>query len=195
MNIQVLPTALSNQNYLKTKTITVFFILLHSIMLFSQEKFSIDVFLEPNSTSIADEYGNQQFALNTLVNFSIQLKETDSGYFFLGQSIEYANLTGGEYFRYAILQVGYSFNPFILKNLTANVAVNYGITKRWSQGFTNYGATFDLSYRFSDRLKLASLVQLVRRNDVEESMDMGGDMHRLSFFLGIKLDLFRIRTI
>lgn len=178
------------------RNIIIVLFVLHSGFMLSQEHFSVDVYLDPNSISTSDASGNQQSAINTLVHVSVPIKETDAGYIFLGQSVQYSNLPNDDYFRYAILQVGYNLQSFIFKDMSASAAINYGLTKRYSQGFTNYGATFDLSYRFSDRFKLSSLLQVVRRNDMEVELGMNGThMYKTCLFFGIKFDLFRVNYI
>lgn len=179
------------------KNIIIIFLLFHTTCLLSQERISIDVFLGLKTTGIDNEYQSQQKVINTLTNFSLQLKETDFGHFFIGQSLEYANLQDGPCYRYAFLQIGYSFSqPILLRKMTANVAVNYAITRRWSEGFNSYGGTFDLSYKFSDSIKLASLIQMVRRTDIENHIPNGHNIiYEFNFFVGIKIDLFRVRNI
>ena len=179
---------------IKRSTITLF-LLSSPIILSSQEKITVDLFLDPKLALIEDDHGNKPFTFNPLVNVSVQLKKRPSGYFFFGQSIEYANLFGGKYLRYSIIQAGYTFNePFFTDRFETSIAVNYGITRRWSRGFTNYGGTLDFSYRISNRLKLASLFQLVRRTDIENPLS-SPPIFRYSFFLGIKLDTFSINNV
>lgn len=156
----------------------------------SQEKFSIDVSLDPKLALMRDDYGNTPFTLNSLINFSVQLSQLEHGYYFFGQSVEYANLSGGEYFRYSILQVGYAFNRFPFSDrIEASMALNYGIVKRWTFDFSNFGAIFNLSYAFTDRLRVTSLMQVVRRTDIESPND-SEDIYRTSFFLGLRFDVF-----
>jgi hypothetical protein len=175
------------------KNLTFIFLFLCSTVALTQERFAVDVFFNPSSSSVNEGNVNQQSAFHTLINVSVEMKQTNSGYFFLGQSAEYANFLDGAYFRLAFLRAGYTFNEFLLRRMTASAAINYGLTRRWSQGFTNYGATFDISYRFSDRLKLASLFQIVRRNDLEIPMGINRkSIHSLGFFVGIKFNLFAI---
>jgi len=178
------------------KKIFVVLFTLHSSLVLSQEHFSVDVYFDPNSISISDANGNQQSAINTLVNVSVPIKDTDSGHIFLGQSIQYVNMLDEQYMRYAILQIGYSFRSFIFKKMMAGAAINYGLTKRWSQGFTNYGATFDLSYQLNARLKLSSLFQIIRRNDMEVKLGAGTpQIYKTCLFFGLKFDLFRVNYI
>jgi hypothetical protein len=177
------------------KKLILTLLLLQGSMVSSQEYFSFDLYFDPSAMATTDVNGDQQSSMNALVNVSVPIKTTDTGHFFLGQSVEYANLLDEEYFRYALLQVGYSFRSFIFKKMMASTAVNYGMTKRWSQGFTNYGATFDLSYNFSNRLKIASMFQVVRRSDMEADLGLDSSMFRSSFFIGLKLDLFRVSYI
>ncbi len=156
----------------------------------SQEKFSIDVSLDPKLALMRDDYGNTPFTLNSLVNFSVQLQQLEHGYYFFGQSVEYANLSGGKYFRYSILQVGYTFNKFPLSDrIEASMALNYGIVKRWTFDFSNFGAIFNLSYAFTDRLRISSFMQDVRRTDIESPND-SEDIYRTSFCLGLRFDVF-----
>jgi hypothetical protein len=178
------------------KNVIVFILVLQTGFTLAQEHFSVDVYFDPNSISMSNANGNQQSAINTLVNVSVPIKETESGHFFLGQSFQYASLANEQYYRYAILQVGYSLRSFLLKNMIASAAVNYGLTKTHSQGFTNYGTTFDLSYNFNDRLKVSSLLQVVRRNDKEVHMGINRThIYKSCLFIGIKFDLFRVHYI
>lgn len=155
----------------------------------SQEKISFDVFLDPKLAMLEDDHGNTPFTLNSLTNFSVQLRQQDYGYYFFGQSLEYADLSGGTYLRYSPIQVGYTFNqlPFS-ERLEASIAINYGVVKRWSFDFNNFGAIMDLSFAFTENIKVVSLMQVVRRSDIE-SPTKSEEIYRTSFFLGFRFNV------
>jgi len=154
----------------------------------SQESFSLDVLVDPKLAMMTDDYGNSPLTLNSLVNASVQFEQRDFGYYFLGQSLEYADLHGGTYIRYSILQFGYTFNrlPFS-DRIESSVALNYGIVKRWSFDFANFGGILDLAYCISERFKLTCLMQVVRRTDIESPTD-DPTIYRASFFVGFKFN-------
>ncbi len=158
----------------------------------SQEVFSVDVFLDPKMASKKDGHGNTPFTLNFLLNGSIQLEQGKSGYYSLGQSIEYADLAGGEYVRYSPIQIGYTINSFgFAEDIEATMTLNYGIIRRWGRSFTSYGSNFDLSYSFTDYLKLTSLLQIVQRSDIENPATKNA-LLKASVFVGLKLNIFKI---
>ena len=162
---------------------------------FSQEKFSLDVLFDPKMATFEDDHGNKPFTLNVLTGFSLQSAQRTFGYYFFGQSIEYAELQGGNYLRYSIIQVGYTFNRIPkLQSLECSVSANYGYTRRWSQGFTNYGANFELAYALTNSMKITSLLQIVRRTDIEE-FDNKDMIHRASFFMGVKFNIANMNNI
>lgn len=176
------------------KIVCLFSLIIFSDVMVSQEVFSVDVLLDGKLAIMKDDHGNTPFTLNGLVNYSAQLRQQKLGYFFVGQSVEYANLFGGEYLRYSIAQLGYTFNRFsFAKNLEASMAINYGIVDRWSLHFANFGGFCDLSYAFGRSFKFTSLVQVVRRTDIESArMPI---IYRTSVFFGIKLNLFDLSGI
>tara|TARA_R110002073_G_scaffold128999_6_gene275286 strand:- start:52263 stop:52838 length:576 start_codon:yes stop_codon:yes gene_type:complete len=178
------------------KIITILVVLFFSEKMASQEMFSVDVFADPKLAIMTDDYGNKPFTPNLLVNFSVQSKQLESGYYFFGQALEYADLHGGKYFRYSVLQVGYTFNriPILSERIETSIAFNYGIVKRWSFDFANIGATMDLSYCVSDKIKFTSLLQFVRRTDIESPNDSIA-IYRTSVFLGFRVNLSGINVI
>jgi hypothetical protein len=160
----------------------------------SQEKFSVDLFIDPSMALSSDSYGNVGFTPNLMSNVSVQLSQGNYGYFSIGQSIEYGDLYGGEYWRYSIVQVGYTINQFSFSDrLETTLALNYGITSRWHQGFTNYGCNIDISYCITDNLKLTSLLQVVRRTDIECPIQKKS-LFRSSVFIGLKMNLFDVNV-
>ena len=170
-------------------------ILFFSNNLSSQEMFSVDVFVDPKMAMKKDSHGNNPFTLDLLVNYSVQFEQRAFGYYSIGQSIEYADLYGGEYLRYSLLQVSYTFNRFSFTDrLEATIALNFGMIKRWAKGYNNYGGNFDIAFAFTDRIKLTSLLQIVKRTDIENPMKKHA-IFRASVFLGFKLNLSKITMI
>ena len=177
------------------KIITILVVLFISEKIASQEMFSVDVFADPKLAIMTDDYGNKPFTPNLLVNFSVQSKQLDYGYYFFGQALEYADLYGGKYFRYSVLQVGYTMNRFSFSDrIETSIALNYGIVKRWSFDFANIGGTVDLTYCLTEKLKFTSLLQVVRRTDIESPNDSEA-IYRTSVFLGLRLNLSGINVI
>jgi len=174
-------------------------LLLFTTSIFSQERLSMDVFADAKLAFTEDDHGNDAGTLDVLINVSYQFKQSRLGYFYLGQGVEYANLAGGSFFRYSIINAGYTFNTLLeSKKLETSVALNYGLTKRWSQGFTNYGGTVDLAYAINNWLKFTTVYQLTRRNDLEFTNNLSRStalidpVHRSSFFFGFKINLARL---
>lgn len=178
------------------KALFLFLVLsMYSFELLPQEKFSVDVFMDPSMAVMNDDYGNDGFTPNLLMNVSVQLGQREYGYFSVGQSLEYADLYGGEYFRYSIIQLGYTINQFSFSDrLETTFAVNYGITKRWSKGYTNFGCTVDISYCINPNIKLTSLIQLVERTDIMNPMKRD-PIVKPSVFVGLKFNLFDVRPL
>lgn len=177
------------------KIICVLCLIFYSTDLLPQEMFSVDVFADPKMAVQKDDHGNTPFTLNVLMNCSVQFKQREYGYYSLGQSLEYADLDGGRYMRYSFIQVGYTFNRFgFTDKLEASVALNYGLIRRWSRGFCNYGSNFDISYSFSDRLKFTSLLQVVRRLDIESPVEKNA-IFRASVFFGLKFNISPINNM
>lgn len=176
------------------KKLLLLCILLFSLKSFTQSKASTNIFLDPKMAMVKDEHGNKPFTLNFLTGFSLELKQRNAGYFFFGQTLEYADLYDGNYLRYSIIQIGYTFNniPY-LKNTELSFSANYGITRRWSNWYTNYGVNSGISYKISDSLKVTSLLQLVRRTDLETIHT--GAIFRASFFFGVRFDITRLYNI
>lgn len=171
------------------KIILSLILLLFSKVIISQESFSLDVLVDPKLALMHDDYGNSPMTINSLISASVQFKQRDFGYYFLGQSIEHVDLAGGTYLRYSILQVGYTFNRFSFSDrIESSLALNYGIVKRFSVDFSNFGGILDFAYCFSERLKFTCLMQVVKRTDIESSTD-DPTIYRTSFFVGLKLNL------
>ena len=78
-------------------------LLLQGSMVSSQEYFSFDLYFDPSAMTTTDVNGDKQSSMNALVNVSVPIKTTDTGHFFLGQSVEYANLLDEEYYTNADL--------------------------------------------------------------------------------------------
>ena len=160
--------------------------------LHSQEFISADLFFDPKLALTKDQHNNTGNTANFLTNISLQLEQDRFGYAFIGQSLEYADLSGGAYFRYAYLQFGYTIDYFpFAQKFEASAAVNLGTTYRWGKGYNNYGGYFDLAYKFNERLKLVGLLQFVRRTEIESEVNPE-PIIRTSFFVGLRYDVLSL---
>ena len=156
--------------------------------------FSVDFFADPKMAIKKDGHGNNPFTLDLLVNYSFQFEQRALGYYSIGQSVEYADLDAGKYMRFSFIQVGYTFNRFVTDRLETTVALNYGMIRRWSKGYTNYGGNFDIAYALTNGLKVTSLFQLVRRVDLENPVKRNA-IYRFSIFLGLKFNISKVTMI
>ena len=149
---------------------------------FGQEKISFNASFDGRLTLLGDDKGNEPLTLNTLIRFELQGNQQGYGFMFLAPEYEYADLSGGEYHRYSV-NMGYTFNRFIVDRLEVGGSMGFGFIVRDSRTYLSMGFQADLGYRLTDRLRTMITVQFIDRTDVPRLYLRGSLFGGLKFYI------------
>lgn len=166
---------------------------LSSFQLFSQQKIALDLYQDMKLAFMEDDYGNTPFTLNGVAMITLEFKRDKTGHFFAGQSLEYADLAGGIYRRYAFMLAGYKFLDVFLPNVNVASHLDYGYVNRFGRQYVNVAGSMRLSYKLNDRWELSTLFQYQRRKDIENPI-LPDPIIRFSLLAGINVHLFTFKT-
>ncbi|MFK5981499.1 MAG: hypothetical protein QM499_01195 [Flavobacteriaceae bacterium] len=96
--------------------------------------------------------------------------------------LEYADLSGGTYLRYA-MGLGYTFR--LPLNLAISTSFDFGLINRPTKSVTTFSSNgiFEVSYKITPRLKVSALNTIAQRNDLD--VMWGGSHWTHSFYGGV----------
>lgn len=147
---------------------------------------SVAIYQDAKFLFIGDkERGYEAGTIDIVARLKMQGNQDKYGYLIVFPEYEYAEIEG-IYKRYSA-NVGYTFNKLILDRFEANISLGYGWIDRYSMSSWSFGASSELTYKITDRLKFNLLLQGTERKDLE--VLWGNNAFRISGFIGIEVNL------
>lgn len=129
---------------------------------------------------LGDDKGNDAFTINT--NIALELRQdlgrTDV---VMRPEFEYANLAGGDLFRYSA-NFGLNFRD-ILPKTEFTTTLGYGLIHRNQMAYASFGANLQTTYFVTQRIGIFADAEFIQRNDVVNTPI------RFSGKIGIKIKL------
>ena len=135
---------------------------------------------------IGDGKNNSAITLNILTKVEIPIIKLKNNYIAVYPSIEYADLTGGNFQRYAI-GGSYHVNT-IYRNIGATAFIDIGNIYRKNRSFLSYSMTGELSYTINNWIQLIGSQQITQRKDLK-TLYNSKKAFLISGFFGVKLSL------
>jgi hypothetical protein len=167
------------------KKLSILFMLLISLITYSQPNISIQSVQDIRLAIIGDNRGNDAFTTNVLTTFKMNGHQFDTGYLSVGFAFEYADINEN-YSRWSG-NVGWVFNQLIFKDFEVALYGNYGFINRWGNGFLSFGAVSEINYKLNDNFKLSLIGQATERNDLKYRY--GTTIPKFSIFFGVEINL------
>ena len=131
-------------------------------------------------------YDEDAFRLNLLTRLKLEGKQKSIGYVTIYPEFEYADLNTAPYTRISF-NGGYTFNT-LLKNFETGAYIGWGLIQRGdSVSYRSWGILGDVSYIMSNRFKLTSALQFVKRGDLKYKYGTKG--LKPSVFFGIEFKI------
>lgn len=163
------------------------YILLFCFTAQSQSGVSLSVFQDVKFAIQGDEArGYKAGTLDIVARFKMQGNQDKYGYLIVFPEYEYAEIDG-IYKRYSV-NVGYTLNKLIIKNLEITPSVGYGWIDRYGLSTYSYSLGLELMYKLSDRFKIGFNNQLTQRSDLKNLWGKGKLGY--SFFAGIEYKIY-----
>jgi len=135
---------------------------------------------------VGDQKGNDPLTVNFLSKVEVPVYNLKKNHFSTYLSVEYADLVGKNYKRYA-LGVGYVVKS-IYKRIGAGAYLDFGKIYRQKQGFSSFSLSGELDYKINNRLKLIVTQQLTHRKDLKVLYNSKNG-YVISGFVGLKYSL------
>ena len=130
-----------------------------------QDNVSVSIHQDGRLFFVGDDKGNEAVTPNVLLRFNLKCKQDKIGYGFIFPEVEFADLQGGDYYRYS-LNGGYTFNQ-ITPNLEASLTGGYGLIHRNGLAYRSFGCSGILSYKLG-RFSPSLILQGVDRTDINK---------------------------
>lgn len=161
----------------------------------AQNGINVGIYQDAKLAVAKDNHGNSPFTLDTRLEVMLAPHNVKE-HMMLGLTLEYADLSEFNYFRYGV-QGGYSWNEFECLGLfDYNVAVFVGggiITRNFPEdndGFLSLEASLEYSVILTDRWFLALKGTMTQRGDLEVFGDDSASFRpwhwKPNFYIGIK---------
>jgi len=160
-------------------------ILLFPLLIFSQENIMLEGLFDPRLMILGDGKSYGAGTADFKIGVELQGKQFEWYYFAMKAQYEYADLKP-RYISY-LISAGWTFNQFLPENLNTGIFLTTGFIHRFGTSFFTYGATGEISYKLTDRLKLTIQYQAIKRGDLKymwQENKVG-----ISNYLGIKYKL------
>jgi hypothetical protein len=160
-----------------------FIVVLYS---YGQNKLEISLQQDVRLFLVGDQKGNNPLTTNILSKIEIPIYNLKKNHFSTYISLEYADLAGKNYKRYA-LGAGYVVKS-IYRRIGAAAYVDFGKIYRQDEGFSSFGLSGELNYKINDRLKFICTQQLTHRKDLKILYNTENE-YIISGFIGLKYRL------
>ena len=135
---------------------------------------------------IGDSKTNNVLTLNILTKVEIPIIRFPNNHISIYPSVEYADLAGDNFQRYAI---GASYHMSkIYPKIGATAFFDIGNIYRQNSPFLSYSITGELSYRINHWLKIIGSQQVTQRNDLKTLYNNKNEF-LISGFFGVKISL------
>lgn len=135
---------------------------------------------------VGDQKGNYPLTTNLLSKVEIPVYRFQKNHLSTYISVEYADLVGKNYKRYA-LGAGYIVKS-IYRRIGAGAYLDFGKIYRQKEGFLSFSLSGELNYKINDRLKFVATQQLTQRKDLKVLYNSKNE-YVISGFIGLKYSL------
>ena len=135
---------------------------------------------------VGDDKGNDPLTVNLLSRIEIPVYNLKKNHLSTYLSVEYADLLGKNYKRYAI-GAGYVVKS-VYGKIGAGAYADYGKIYRQKEGFYSFSLSGELNYKINNKLKLICTWQLTEREDLKVLYNCE-ENYIVSGFIGIKYRL------
>jgi len=135
---------------------------------------------------VGDQKGNDPLTVNFLSKIEIPVYSFQKNHLSTYISVEYADLVGENYKRYA-LGVGYIVKSFY-RRIGAGAYLDYGKIYRQKEGFFSFSLSGELNYKINNRLKFIATQQLTHRKDLKVLYNSKNG-YVISGFIGLKYSM------
>ncbi len=135
---------------------------------------------------VGDQKGNDPLTINFLSKVEIPVYNLKKNHLSTYFSVEYADLVGKNYQRYA-LGAGYVVKS-IYRRIGAGAYLDFGKIYRKKQGYFSYSLSGELNYKINNRLKFIVTQQLTHRKDLKVLYNVKNE-YIISGFAGLKYSM------
>lgn len=158
------------------------------IMLTSYGQKNIEISLQQDTRLllVGDEKGNDPLSINLLSKIEFPVYQLEKNHLSTYFSMEYADLVGGSFQRYAI-GAAYVVKR-IYKKIGSVLYLDLGSIYRKSSNFFSLSVSGELNYKLNPNLKLIFSQQLSQRKDLE-ALYNSDKKYIVSGFVGVKYKL------
>jgi len=160
------------------------------ISLFSYSQKSIELSFQQDARLllVGDDKGNYPLTFNFLAKAEIPVFKIKKNHISIYPTVEYADLVGGNYQRYAF-GAAYAVESLYGK-IGATAFFDYGniYRKGADQSFSSFSLSGELSYKINNWLKVTCTQQLTQRKDLKVLYDSKNE-YVISGFFGLKFAL------
>jgi len=169
------------------KKILIVLMLMMSSLTFSQGNYYVNVVQDVKLALIDDLHGNHAFTPDLVLEVELQDTARHNYYFSALFLAEYANLAGGEYYRYGFgLQTGFfGFDD----RMEIGISPNFSNIYRFEKNNFALGVDFNFKWKLTKDIKFISKVQVLQRSDLEYKY--GGSYVRTSWMMGLGIRVFK----
>ena len=125
----------------------------------------IGLYQDVKLATMKDDASNDPFTTDLLLTVKLINQgayEKWAKSIFVYPLVEYAELNGGTYIRYA-LGVGYKFK---LNKFNISPSIDYGRIERWGGVYSSFNGLIEVGYMITDNIGLGLLGGLTQRNDL-----------------------------
>ena len=153
---------------------------------FGQNNIEISIQQDARLFLLGDKKGNDPLTINILSKVEVPIYSLKKSYFSSYISIEYADLVGKNFKRYAF-GAAYIVKK-VFSKIGAGVYVDFGKIYRKKVGFTSFSISGELNYKISKHLKFICTQQVTHRKDLKVLYNSKND-DIVSGFIGLKYSL------
>ena len=168
------------------KKLVITLCLLFGLFGYGQNNIEISLQQDVRLFLVGDQKGNSPLTINVLSKIEVPVYNLESSHFSTYISVEYADLIGENFKRYA-LGAGYIVNS-IYRRIGAGIYVGIGKIYRQEKGFFSYNVSGELNYRINDKLKFIATQQLTQSTDLKKLYNSKNE-YVISGFIGLKYSL------
>lgn len=143
---------------------TILFLAIATVLQ-AQPSIGLTIYQDAKLATTTDNHGNTPFTPDVRTKLKLQGNPTNIGNTVATFVFEYADLYGGEFYRYGF-EVGYSFNT-VLNNVFITPSVGFGKVGRSNTGFlSSWEFSSEATYRITKNLNINALATYMQRSDL-----------------------------
>lgn len=147
------------------KNLITILLLFAATILQAQPSIGLSIYQDAKLAVTTDDHGNTPFTPDLKFKLKLEGYPTKTGNTIAILVFEYADLYGGEFYRYGS-EIGYRFNT-IAENITVTPTIGYGMIGRSYQGFLpSWEFSTEATYKITNNLTFNTLATYMQRSDL-----------------------------